>query len=321
MKDIRFAFRGQEYVIPNSWDGLSTEIFLKTIREYLLVETGQLSVGEFRIRLLCYLMKWNWRKFRDEDAIANLIVFSEQLTFPFRIMYPDDNAALKELSNDDYAVAVRTEPDHIDAPWAKVLQGLGWRYQFDLCFFRQMLPTLQVGEMTYYGYEASLSHHALTTSLTALQYIEARDLIGKPDSLPLMAAILYMPQPYDSSQAHALADEFSHLDDIILQAVRMNFEAVNNFLFTKTSFNLLTRFEKDGKTKSITTDMTDALYDLSHDGLGNVQEIEQLNVLTYLRILRKKTIDSVRQLHGMKMELDKIATEVGLPIEIITKIV
>ena len=100
----------------------------------------------------------------------------------------------------------------------------------------------------------------------------------------------------------------------------MNFMALTNFLYTKTPFSLLTKFEKDRKTRTITTTMTDALYDLCNDGLGNSQEVEQLNLLTYLRILRKKTIDAVRQLHGLDMDIAKIANETGLPPEIITKI-
>lgn len=100
----------------------------------------------------------------------------------------------------------------------------------------------------------------------------------------------------------------------------MNFTAVNNFLFSKTEFSLLTKFiPKEGS--SITTDATDALYDLSKDGLGNARQVEQLNVLTYLRILRKKTIEGVKSLKATGMELAKIADEVGLSLEIVKKII
>ena len=71
----------------------------------------------------------------------------------------------------------------------------------------------------------------------------------------------------------------------------------------------------------ITTDAADALYDLSADGLGDATAVEQLNVLTYLRILRKKTIESVRTLHGMEYDVTKISTETGLPVNIINEII
>lgn len=319
-QEIRISVKGHEYAIPNSWDAVSPAAWTGFVGNYLKVEAGQLSVGELRIRLLCDLMGWQWRKMRDEDQIENLIVLSEQLTFPFRIAYPDDNAALRQLSDDDYARAVRTEPDRLDIPEARRLQQLDWHYQPDLCFFRQMMPTLTIDRVPFFGYKAMNSQGALSTSLTALQYIEATEALQQ-QRLPWLASILYNPEPYDSNQAHALADDFARLDMLTLQAVRMNFEALCSFLFRKTPFELLTRFNASGKVKAVTTTMADALYDLSRDGLGNAREVEQLNLLTYLRILRKRTIDSVRQLNGMQMDIAKIAEETGLPIETITKII
>lgn len=321
MKDICLSYKGKEFAVPNRWDALTPETYLRLVRNFLKVEKGELSVGELRIRLLCDIMHWNLRKIREEEQVANLIVLSEQLTFLFKIQYPDNNAALDGLSDDDYRKAVRTDPFLLDIPAASYLKTLDYRYRLDLCFFAQLLPAVTVGKNIYTGYVARLKNDAITCTLTALQYIEARELLGKQESLPLMAAILYTPDGcYDSNRAHELADEFAQLDNVTLHAIKMNFEAINNFLFTRTSFSLLAKFEK-GKAHSITTDFTDALYDLSADGLGNVHEVEQMNILTYLRILRKKTIDSVRQLHGMKMDVGKIANEVGLPIDIITKIV
>ena len=100
----------------------------------------------------------------------------------------------------------------------------------------------------------------------------------------------------------------------------MNFTAVNNFIFRKTEFSLLTKFDLP-KENAITTDATDALYDLSKDGLGNASQVERMNVLTYLRILRKKTIDGVKALRAAGMDVAKIANEVGLPLEIVKKII
>ena len=46
-----------------------------------------------------------------------------------------------------------------------------------------------------------------------------------------------------------------------------------------------------------------------------------MNLLQYLTILRKKTIESVRSLHTSKMELIDIAKETGFPISIIKQII
>ena len=161
----------------------------------------------------------------------------------------------------------------------------------------------------------------LTCSLTALQYIEAQELIERgEESLPLLAAILYYPEKeYHSERAHELAKVFAQLPIETLTAISFNFQAFNNYLFSKTSFALLSKFVHKPK-QPITTDASDALYDLSKEGLGNAKQIEQMNVLTYLKVLRKKTIDAVKDMKGFGWDKLKISEEVGLPISVIDKI-
>ena len=162
----------------------------------------------------------------------------------------------------------------------------------------------------------------LTCSLTALQYIEAQELIERgEESLPLLAAILYYPKKeYHSERAHELAKVFARLPIETLTAISFNFQAFNNYLFSKTSFSLLSKFTHKPK-QPITTDASDALYDLSKEGLGNAKQIEQMNVLTYLKVLRKKTIDAVKDMKGFGWDKAKISEEVGLPISVINKII
>ena len=326
MEDIRLMYKRKEVVVPNSWERLLPGAFLKFVELWEKVESGELSVGEMRIRLLCAIMGWDVRKMKGEDTVENLLVLSEQLTFPFKIVYPDDDAALKELGNQDYALAKRTDPFRLQhIPTLAHLKDLDYKYQLDLCYFAQLVPevVIRTSDKTtalFRGYRAVMADGIIACSLTALQYIEARQLLDRPESWPLMAAILYYPGTYDSEGAQRNVGLLKDLDPLTLKAIAMNFMALNTFLYTKTEFSLLSKFEP-GKAKAITTDMSDALYDLCNDGLGNADEVERLNLMTYLKVLRKKTIDGVRQLHGTGMDLAKIANETGLPIEIIMKIV
>lgn len=326
MEDIRLMYKNEEIVIPNSWEKLKPSAFLKLAGYVAQMEAGSISVGELRIRLLCDIMGWDIRKMKGEDTIENLITISEQLTFLFKIVYPDDDAALQELSNQDYRLAKRTDPYRLrHIPTLAHLKDFDYKYQLDLCFFAQLVPEVVIKldrshVLRYQGYRAAMCDGMISCSLSALQYIEARQLLDKPDSWPLMAAILYYPAPYDSEGAQKNAELFKTLPADTLKAIAMNFMALNTFIYTKTEFSLLSKFEP-GKAKDITTDMSDALYDLCNDGLGNASEVEQLNLMTYLKVLRKKTIDGVRQLHGTGMDMAKIANETGLPPEIITKIV
>ena len=289
MKEFKIRYKNKEVAVSNSWEALTPEQYIELIGWLTKAERGEMTADEVRCRLLCRLMDWDIRKIKDEESVENLLSIADQLTFLF---------------------TRTTDPDNQEQPVDRA----------NLCFFAQLLPTVKIGEMTYFGYHADKGESSITTSLTALQYIEAREAMAEERGYALAAAILYTPQPYDSRQAQVLESEFRQLPADILRAIILNFQAVNTFLYTKTQFDLLAKFEP-GKPKSISTDASDALYDLTKDGLGNVDDVEKMNVITYLKILRKKTIDCVRQMHGMEIDLAKIANETGLPISIITQII
>ncbi|WP_028897827.1 hypothetical protein [Prevotella sp. HUN102] len=323
MKDIELTYKDKTFIIPNRWDGMTQSQYTALCADLLRMEAGELSAGEVRINHLCRLMSWNRRRFRTEEQIANLISISERLTFLFQISYPDGNAVLEALDDNTYRLCRRVDPFRLSLPIARVLRKMEYRYVVDLCFCAQLIPVLTIDGKDYNGYRVITDCNRLSCSLTALQYIEARELLDKgTDALPLLAAILYHPEPeYDSGKAHALAPLFArNLSVEILTAVAFNFQAFNSYLFSKTPFSLLGKFEPS-QPSPITTDASDAIYDLSKEGLGNVHQIEQMNLLTYLKVLRKKTIDAVRTLKGFGWDKAKISSEVGLPIGVIDKII
>lgn len=226
------------------------------------------------------------------------------------------------MNKETYELCRRVDPFRLNIPIARVLRRLEYQYVVDLCFCAQLIPSVRIKERTFQGYQVRKDYGTLTCSLTALQYIEARSLIEQGETaLPLMAAILYYPDKvYNSERAHALAAEFASLPLEMLTAIYFNFQAFNNYLFNKTAFSLLTKFKLKPE-RPITTEASDALYDLSKDGLGDARQIEQMNLLTYLKVLRKKTIDAVRDMNGFGWDKVKISEEVGLPISIIDKII
>lgn len=321
MKDIELSYQGRIHRVPNRWEGMSSDHYISLVADLLHMAGGKLSAGEVRINHLLRLMGWDKRKFRTEEQIANLVAISEQLTFLFQINYPDNNAALDGVSDEVYERCRRVDPYRLHLPIARVLRRLDYQYVVDLCFCAQLIPSVRIKEQRYRGYTIETGYGMLTCSLTALQYIEARELIEQgAESLPLMAAILYYPEKqYDSEHAHALAAEFASLPVEVLTAISFNFQAFNNYLFSNTSFSLLSKF-KPKPSRPITTDASDALYDLSKEGLGDARQVEGMNIITYLKVLRKKTIDAVRDMKGFGWDKLKISDEVGLPINIIDKI-
>ena len=321
MNDIELVYKGEIHRIPNRWDAMNDRQYIRLVGDFLRMAAGELSAGEVRINWLCDIMSWNKRKFHSEEQIANLVAISEQLTFMFQINYPDNNEVLDGVDEETYNLCRRIDPYRLNVPLARVLRRLDYQYVVDLCFCAQLIPSVQIGERSYPGYRIETSFGTLTCSLTALQYVEAQGLIERgEESLPLLAAILYYPEKaYNSERAHELANDFAKLPLETLTAISFNFQAFNNYLFSKTSFSLLSKFVQKPK-QPITTDASDALYDLSKEGLGDAKQIEQMNMLTYLKVLRKKTIDAVKDMKGFGWDKLKISEEVGLPISVIDKI-
>lgn len=319
---IDFIAKGTQYSIPNSWEGITPYLFQSLIHDIGLMAKGKLSVAMVRVNYVCRVMGWKLKKIKDSDGWANLAWLAEQVTFPFTIVYPDNDAALQDLDSDTRKLCKRIPPHRLTGiTIARYLSKLPYNYAVDSCFCKQMIPVIRFNdEELYSAYTIDTSFNRLTCSLTALQFIEARSLIGGSlEQLPLLAAILYYPDRYSSDGAHSLAHKFVKLPVDELTAIAFNFQAFVNYLFTKTEFKLLTE-AKNTKVSAISTGALESLYNLSSDGLGDVDTIERMNILQYFTILRKKLIDTVRSLHSAKMEKVDIANETGLPIHLINDI-
>ena len=318
---IDFTVKGTQYSIPNSWEDLTPYLFQALIRDISLMAKGEISIAVVRVNYVCRVMGWKLKKIKDPDGWANLAWLAEQVTFPFTIVYPDNDAALQDLDSETRKLCKRIPPHRLTGiTIARYLTKLPYNYAVDSCFCKQLIPAIYLDDESYSAYKIDTSFNRLTCSLTALQFIEARSLIGGSlEQLPLLAAILYYPDRYSSDGAHSLAHKFVKLPVDELTAVAFNFQAFVNYLFTKTEFKLLTE-AKNTKVSAISTGALESLYNLSSDGLGDVDTVERMNILQYLTILRKKLIDTVRSLHSAKMEKIDIAKETGLPIHIINDI-
>ena len=291
-EDITIMSGSQTAVIPNSWQGVTPDVFQKFVSNLVEHYAGNISVADIRRRYVLDVMGWRLSRIHDVDALATVISIADRITFLF------------------------TEEGQSLTP--------------NLNFFAQFVPTIKIGTTEYHAYTVSTAYNNLTTSLTALQFIEAQQILQQAtvpgsfaagqSSLPFLAAILYCPPPYNSTTAQLLADKMQQLSPVTLMAIQMNFIAFTTALYSQTEFALLAKFQPK-KQSPITTDMADALYDLCADGLGTHEEVEQMNLLTYLRILRKKTIEAVRQMRSMEWDVIRISQETTLPVSVIQQII
>ena len=296
-EDITIMSGSQTAVIPNSWQGVTPDVFQKFVSNLAEHYAGNITVADIRRRYVLDVMGWRLSRIHDADALATIISIADRITF----LFTEENQSLTPNLN----------------------------------FFAQFVPTIKIGTTEYNAYTVSTAYNNLTTSLTALQFIEAQQILQQPQSriatvpgssaagqssLPFLAAILYCPPPYNSATAQRLADKMQQLSPVTLMAIQMNFIAFTTALYSQTEFALLAKFQPK-KQSPIATDMADALYDLCADGLGTHEEVEQMNLLTYLRILRKKTIEAVRQMRSMEWDVIRISQETTLPVSVIQQII
>lgn len=318
--EIKFTIANREYSLPNRWELLTPKLYLHLCGLLHRFSTGELSMNEVRIHYTCAALGLKPGKIKTPEACQNLYLLASTVDFIFNITYPA--GSIDGLPADIKKLLRKTPPENIPEPAiSRYLKKQKYQYQVDASFAAQLLPELRIKRKRFPGYTLSTTFDVLTCSLTALQFIEAYELLGSLDKLPLLAAILYFPdKKYSSEQAHHLAGKFKHLDMITLQAVALNFQAFVNYLFSSTQFSLL-RGKKGEQTSSITTGMAETLYNLSADGMGDVEVVEQMPVIKYFSILRKKLIESIKAMADSKIDLLEIANKTGLSINTIKKIV
>ena len=67
------------------------------------------------------------------------------------------------------------------------------RQHINNCFLAQLVPVLKVNGQTYEAYTIQTAFDTLTCSLTAIQFIEAYELIGcTTDKMPLLATLQHL---------------------------------------------------------------------------------------------------------------------------------
>jgi hypothetical protein len=278
---IKFQLlEGGAYTVPNRWELLTPEQFLSLVGLLLDYGDGAISFRELHTRYVCQCLELDPGAITDPQAAENIYLLSTYIDFIFK------------------------NPKEINA-----------------CFLAQLVPVLETRKRYYDAYRIHTGYDTLTCSLTAIQFIEAYELLGCPaEKLPLLAAILYLPGKYTSERAHVFAGKLADVDPVVLQAVSFNFMAFAAYLFTRTPFYILRAKKGNIGTATITTGMSESLYNLSADGLGDVEAIEQMPVIKYLTILRKKLIEGVKAMRDAEVSVVDIADKTGLSIQTINKI-
>lgn len=316
---IEFEVGEKVVAIPSEWDDLSESQLKSLCKRIRQFQQDEISIAECRMLWVCDILGVNLSKIpyrKQGNASDNLYMMSRQVTFFTQIKFEDGkldavSPLLKKLIR-------KTPPDDLPySPEVAYLRRLPYDYDIDAVFFANLIPEVKIGDKTFKGYTATYSDGVLDTSLTAIQYITAAELLstignGDSDKLPVLASVLYA----DIAQKNL----FKALDTETLEAIAFNFQAVVLFLFTKTEFSILWKGGRSKSKGTITLSAADTLYDLSASGYGTPEQVENLSLLRYLRILKKNIISAVTMLREMGNDDGEIAEKTHLPANIISQI-
>lgn len=310
-------------LLPKGWHELTNDQFVILASALMQYAQGKIGPMCVKIALLIKCLGYDSAA-NDERVMSGLTILGNQyFHWIFRIVYPDGALdgipadALKELRN--------IPPHQCGSVYARAIRKYEYTFQVDAVFCKQFVPELKVGSRTLKGYAISCDFDRVACDLPAIRFAEARELLGRirnERDYALLAAILYAPASYSSAEVADLATEIEKtVDKEIIYAITLNFSAFTTYLFTRTGFDILLNTDKSRDKKDITLGLSESVYSLSEDGYGSISDVESMDCIKYLTILRKKLIEAIRMMKDNEMDIAAISDKTKLPVTLINRIV
>lgn len=325
-------FGSSTYEFPDKWDELNKEQYLELVDALISYTSGKVNAIGCRVTWFCNMAGIDIKRRDNENDLfwENIYRAADLFTFFFELEYFDkttgERKSLQHFPREIREKLRKHTPDTLpDIPEYRWASKMAYRYVIDAIFAKNLLPEILIGGRSFPGYRFDLSGNLLTTSLTARDFIDAttayNEYVANPDPghLKMLIKSLYFSKVKNPEQYLA------QVSDRISFAVLLNFQAILAFLMNKTRYSLIwSRTPKkqdpdaDGK---LSIGLADSMYMLSKEGYGSVNELSRENLITYLDLLLKNIIDAAKFLHDNNSSLEEIATETGLTINQVKKIV
>lgn len=322
---ISFSLGKHTYKIPNAWDELTQRQYLLLVPLLDKMTSGALSLCQVRVKWLLAIMHLERIRIRPDQADVftdNLYTLSRQITFFWYVDYgeaaidlaPDVRKLVRKLPAED---VVSTNPE------LRYLQRIDYSIRLDAVWAKNLIPAIDAGCREYSGWDARIEAEMLTTTMTTRQFTQGYDLllsIGNGyarSSMLLLTALLYGIDAHGEDSG-----DLELLDDDLLQAIVLNFQAFVSFIFTKTHFSVLWNRDLPAKpNRKVSMSMSEGVYALCNKGYGNYDQVENMPLMTYLSILRADLISSVRSMHDTGSAPEKIAEQTGMPYDLIIQMI
>lgn len=326
---ISFYLKNNEYQFPNQWEELTPCQYKTLVSLLQQYSSGKLSVSDVKVLWLVDIagitgMKIN-RKKKDMFS-ENIYRMSREFTFIFDIEYPD--GSLDNISPNLRKKLKTTPPEDLEqTPEVRYISRLDYQYKIAACWCKNLLPDITIGELKLKGYQLNLRGKMLHTSLVASQFNFATELLQQYEVeqnniyLRMLVATLYAPakENFNTDTVANIAEELVNIDNTLLNAVLLNFQALITFIKLKTKWGLLWK-RKPSKAGGLSVGADDTLHNLTERNFGDFEKIERLPLTKFFDIMLKDLYDSVKQMKEYDMDIAEISSKSGLTINQVKRI-
>ena len=313
-----------EYEFHSEWEELTQEEALIVFSIIRRLEERKISINHARAELFMRMSGINIPREKREGAFwANVYQVASAFRFFYKYVYTDEG--FKHLSADTRSKLEKYLPFELEqTPEIRVAANMPVSYTFDMVFGRNLVTTIKHKNRVINTYSFSNADGIITTSLTALQYVDAIAIVKKycetqsPTVLDLLVSILCHAMPYTSLGASDEQKLYTDINQDLKLAILYNFMAICQWIRTRTHFNILWLSTKKSKPSDSVGDM---IYSISKEGYGTPDQVSNMNLVVMLELMKKITIGNIQSLHAKKVKLVEIADITGYPVEIITKLI
>jgi hypothetical protein len=325
---LQIKLSGNPYEIPNKWEELTQAQFIKVLDALADFNRGEKTLNELRQLTFLICSGLSPRIYgsnrKNEQKAENIIMIGHHMTFMLRFGY-EKQKTFARLKKADKELLFRYHPFELEdsqaVRWAK-------RNKFtpvaDMVFCKNMVPHIGRRRHKINGYQFNLTNGIFTSTLTASQFIDAQTVAARyietadPALLNMLVAILYPKRDYTSITAVKESEQLTWLDFEIKKAIFLNFQGIQEFLFTRTKYNLVFNPDKSSKTPTHKIGFEAVAYSLTRAGFGNVDE---MNIVKFLDVLYTELVSTVQGLHQQKIPIDEISKRTNLTLARINEII
>lgn len=349
MIEIPFS-NGSSYRLKNKWEELTPGEYQAVLTYIMEMMNEKITLQQLRLKVLFLLSglkpRRHWNLEKDNLQAENLYRMASQMNFMLHIEY-ENSKAFSKLNKVIREKLERYLPSELDqTPEVRWADRTVKTIKPDLVFAANLIPILGRRRHVLNGYSFEVCDKILTTSLTTSQFIDAQTVCveieqtGKESLLNLLVAILYKESEkrswwphdslieerpdrkhsYDAHRSQRLSKELDWLDLETKKAIFINFNAIQNFLYTRTKYAILFNApssEPQDKRPKHSLGLGSVAHSLIKAGYSDV---ENSNLVKFFEIMYSDLVSNVVSLHKQGHPIDKISELTGLTISKINQI-